>query len=47
MPGNDIVIRPAKAGDLEQLWPLVENFAFHIDRNTPHSSGLSATSSQE
>jgi GNAT superfamily N-acetyltransferase len=28
MPGNDIVIRPAKAGDLEQLWPLVENFAF-------------------
>jgi GNAT superfamily N-acetyltransferase len=28
MPGNDIEIRLAKAGDLEQLWPQVENFAF-------------------
>lgn len=25
---NDIEIRPAKAGDSEQLWPLVEDFAF-------------------
>jgi GNAT superfamily N-acetyltransferase len=28
MPGDDIEIRPAKAGDLDQLWPLVEDFAF-------------------
>jgi hypothetical protein len=28
MPGEDIEIRPAKAGDLDQLWPLVEDFAF-------------------
>jgi hypothetical protein len=28
MPANDIEIRSAQAGDSEQLWPLVENFAF-------------------
>ena len=28
MPGDDIEIRPAKAGDSEQLWPLVKDFAF-------------------
>src|SRR5277367_6679897 len=27
MPGDDIEIRPARAGDAEQLWPLVEAFA--------------------
>ena len=28
MPGDDVEIRPAKAGDSEQLWPLVKDFAF-------------------
>jgi GNAT superfamily N-acetyltransferase len=27
MSGDDIEIRPAEAGDAEQLWPLVEDFA--------------------
>jgi GNAT superfamily N-acetyltransferase len=27
MPGDDIKIRPAQAGDTEQLWPLVQDFA--------------------
>jgi GNAT superfamily N-acetyltransferase len=27
MPGDDIKIRPAKAGDTEQVWPLVRDFA--------------------
>jgi GNAT superfamily N-acetyltransferase len=27
MTGDDITIRPAKAGDSEQLWPLVQDFA--------------------
>lgn len=27
MPSDDIEIRPAKAGDVERLWPLVQDFA--------------------